>query len=126
MHSQTDIVFIQGFKVFATIGIYDWEQAITQPLIFDVEMAACQKEAGTKDDLALAIDYKAVCERITQICATHKVALLERLAQLVADMILTEFQPKSVMVTLHKPTAIRNAQSVGVKIFRQRPDSSSQ
>lgn len=116
----TDTVFIKGLKIDAIIGVYEWEQAITQPLIFDVEMFASQQTSALSDDIADAINYKTVCERIAVLSKTSKVALLERLAQLVAEMILTEFSAQKVIVTIHKPTAIKNADSVGVKICRER------
>lgn len=115
---STDIVFIQGLKVDAVIGVYEWEQKITQPLIFDIEMVGCQQQAAQSDDIHDAINYKSVSERVAQVCVAHQVALLERLAQLVADMILAEFAPEKVTVTIHKPTAIKQADSVGVKISR--------
>ncbi len=118
--TNNDCVFIYGLKVDAIIGVFEWEQAITQPLIYDIEMLGCQKLASQTDNIHHAINYKTVCERIAEISKSEKVALLERLAQLVADMILTEFAPDTVTVTIHKPTAIQNAQSVGVKITRYR------
>lgn len=118
--NQNDSVFISGLKVDAIIGVYEWEQAITQPLVFDVEMFGSQQIAATSDDIKDAINYKTVCERIAELSKTSKVALLERLARLVADMILTEFLAQKVIISIHKPTAIKNASSVGVKICRER------
>lgn len=115
-----DTVFIKGLKVDAIIGVYEWEQAITQPLIFDVEMFGSQQASALSDDIHDAINYKTVCERIAVLSKTSKVALLERLAHLVAEMILTEFSAEKVIVAIHKPTAIKNADSVGVKICRDR------
>lgn len=117
---MSDIVFIQGLKVDAVIGVYEWEQKITQPLVFDIEMLGCQKTASQTDDIAHAIDYKQVCEKVAELCLVNKVALLERLAQLVADMILAEFATEKVSITIHKPTAIKEASSVGVKIVRSK------
>lgn len=117
---MNDIVFIQGLKVEAVIGVYEWEQKITQPLIYDIEMLGCQKTASQTDNIADAIDYKKVCERVAQVSMANKVALLERLAQLVADMILAEFATEQVTITIHKPMAIKEASSVGVKILRRR------
>lgn len=116
--NSTDTVFIKGLKVDAVIGVYEWEQKITQPLIFDIEMVGCQYQASQTDDIHDAINYKSVSERVAQVCVANKVALLERLAQLVAEMILAEFAPEKVTVTIHKPTAIKEADSVGVKITR--------
>lgn len=116
--NSTDTVFIKGLKVDAVIGVYEWEQQITQPLIFDIDMVGCQYQASQTDDIDDAINYKSVCERVAAVSVANKVALLERLAQLVADMILNEFAPQQVTVTIHKPTAIKEADSVGVKITR--------
>lgn len=116
----TDTVFIKGLKIDAIIGVYEWEQAITQPLIFDVEMFGSQQQAAMTDDIHDAINYKTVCERIAALSKTSKVALLERLAHSVAEMILSEFSAQKVIVAIHKPTAIKNADSVGVKICRER------
>lgn len=118
MGETIDIVFINGLKVDAVIGVYEWEQKITQPLIFDIEMSGCQYKASQTDNIKDAINYKSVCERVAEICLANKVALLERLAQLVADKILEEFAPEQVTITIHKPTAIKEANSVGVKITR--------
>lgn len=116
--NSTDTVFIKGLKVDAVIGVYEWEQQITQPLIFDIEMVGCQYQASQTDDIADAINYKSVSERVAEVSVANKVALLERLAHLVAEMILAEFAPEKVTVTIHKPTAIKEADSVGVKITR--------
>lgn len=117
-----DVVFIHGLQVDAVIGVYEWEQQITQPLVFDIEMAADQRQAAANDDIAAAINYKTVSERVTQVCREQQVALIERLAQLVAEMILAEFAPEHVTVTLYKPTAVKEARHVGVKITRWQTD----
>lgn len=117
-----DVVFIHGLQVDAVIGVYEWEQQIIQPLVFDIEMAADQRQAAANDDIAAAINYKTVSERVTQVCREQQVALIERLAQLVAEMILAEFAPERVTVTLYKPTAVKEARYVGVKITRWQTD----
>lgn len=117
---SSDTVFIHGLKVDAIIGVFEWEKNISQPLIYDIEMIGCQRQSAITDNIEDAINYKTVCERVAQISKSHQVSLLEKMAQLVADMILTEFRPEKVIITIHKPTAITNAQSVGVKICRSK------
>lgn len=115
-----DCVFINGLKVDAIIGVYEWEQAIVQPLIYDIQIFSSQHFASQSDDIHHAINYKTVCERIAHLSKASKVALLESLAKRVADMILTEFKADTVIVAIHKPTAIKNATSVGVRICRSQ------
>ena len=45
-----DIVFIEQLSVITTIGVYDWEQTISQKLVFDVEMAWDNRQAAASDD----------------------------------------------------------------------------
>lgn len=118
---MTDKVIIEGLKVETVIGIYDWERAITQPLFFDVIMDACHLKAAETDDVADVINYQAVCERINSVCQQTQAQLLERLAQVVADMILAEFNVDKVFVKIMKPTAINQAKAVGVQIERSKP-----
>lgn len=115
---ENDVVFIKGLKVDAVIGVYEWEQKITQPLIYDIEMYGSQQQASQTDNINDALNYKTVCERIAEVSLANKVALLERLAELVAQVILSEFATQKVSVTIHKPTAIKEADSVGVRITR--------
>ncbi|WP_019519563.1 dihydroneopterin aldolase [Faucicola boevrei] len=115
---ENDVVFIKGLKVDAVIGVYEWEQKIAQPLIYDIEMYGSQQQASQTDNINDALNYKTVCERIAEVSLANKVALLERLAELVAQMILSEFATQKVSVTIHKPTAIKEADSVGVKVTR--------
>lgn len=119
--NSTDIVFIHGLKVDTIIGVYEWEQQVAQPLIFDIEMINSQQKASQTDDINDSINYKNVSERVAEVCQANPVALLERLAHLVAEMILSEFDPESVAITIYKPTAVKEADSVGVKIVRFRP-----
>ena len=35
-----DTIFIREFRVDAWVGIYDWEKAIRQPVILDLELAS--------------------------------------------------------------------------------------
>lgn len=116
--SRGDVVKITGLKVEAVIGVFDWERAITQPLVIDVEMTTDITEAAKTDDLTHAINYKAVCDDITQWCQDTKAMLIERLAELIAAQILEKYNTNEVKVCVAKPTAIKEADAVAVEIVR--------
>lgn len=118
--SSTDFVKITGLTVKAVIGVFDWERTIEQPLSIDVTMATDIRQAGQSDDINDAINYKEVCDDITLICRDTKAMLIERLAELIAEHILTKYPTKQVQVTVAKPTAIKEAESVAVQITRTR------
>lgn len=115
---STDFVKIKGLKVNAVIGVFDWERAIEQPLLIDVSMATDISEAGKSDDINDAINYKEVCDDITELCQQTKALLIERLAELIAAHILSKYNTIQVEVSVAKPTAIKAAEAVAVQITR--------
>lgn len=115
---NTDFVNIKGLKVDAVIGVFDWEREIKQPLLIDVSMATDITKAGKSDDIQDAINYKEVCDDITELCQQTKAMLIERLAELIAEHILSKYNTTQVEVSVAKPTAIPEADAVAVQIVR--------
>lgn len=118
--SQSDIVFIEGLKVDAVIGVYDWERCITQPLIIDVQMTTDISDAAATDDVTKAINYKAVCDDLTEWCQQSKSGLVEHLASYLAGQVLSNYPCEQVTIKVAKPTAISAADAVGVQITRSK------
>lgn len=115
---NTDFVKVKGLKVNAVIGVFDWEREIEQPLLIDVSMATDISQAGKSDDIQDAINYKEVCDDITELCQQTKAMLIERLAELIAEHILAKYNTSQVEVSVAKPTAIKEADAVAVQIIR--------
>ncbi|NCW35676.1 MAG: dihydroneopterin aldolase, partial [Methylophilaceae bacterium] len=61
------LIFIEEMKVETIIGVSDWERALPQTLIIDLEMALPQMTSATSDLISDTIDYAAVSERIKSI-----------------------------------------------------------
>ncbi|MEO8809128.1 MAG: dihydroneopterin aldolase [Rhodanobacter sp.] len=118
-----DTVFIEDLRIDAVIGAYAWEREIRQILSFRIEMAFDCRAAGTSDSLADALDYHAAASAITTLVQASSFQLLEALAERVAQMLLCDFAPSSVTVTLRKPGAVDSAGAVGVCIERRRTDA---
>ena len=117
---MNDIVFIKSLEINTLIGVYDWERAIKQSLVIDCEMTCDMSMAGQSDDVAHAINYKTVCEDIERLCHEIKAKLLEKLAHEICTYLLANYPCQSVTLTIHKPNAIKQAGSVGVKITRHK------
>lgn len=113
-----DIVFIEQLSVITTIGVYDWEQTIKQKLVFDVEMAWDNRQAAASDDVNDCLSYADVSEAIINHVAGGKFALVERVAEEVATLLMTQFSSPWVRIKLSKPGAIVQAKQVGVLIER--------
>jgi dihydroneopterin aldolase len=115
-----DILFIQQLALSTTIGVYDWEKKIKQKILVDLQMSSDVSHAAASDNINDTIDYANVSDAITRHVEQNTFELIETVAQIVADMVLDDFGAQWVSVTIQKPGAVQNAQSVGVKITRQK------
>lgn len=113
-----DIVFIDQLSVITTIGVYDWEQTIQQKLVFDVEMAWDNRKAAVSDDVNDCLSYADVSEAIIAHVTHGKFALVERVAEEVATLLLDRFASPWVRIRVSKPGAVAQARQVGVLIER--------
>ena len=113
-----DIVFIEQLTVFTTIGVYDWEQGMQQKLVLDVEMAWDNRLAARSDDVNDCLSYADVAAAILTHLTGNRFALVERVAEEIADLLMNRFNSPGVRVKVSKPGAIAQAAQVGVRIER--------
>ncbi len=113
-----DIVFIEQLTVITTIGVYDWEQGIRQKLVFDVEMGWDNSKAAASDDVKDCLSYADVSDAIIAHVEPQRFALVERVAEEVANILLERFQSPWVRIKVSKPGAVAHAKQVGVIIER--------
>lgn len=113
-----DKVFIEQLEVITTIGVYDWEQQIKQKLVLDIEMAHDNRPAGKSDDVVDALDYAKVSEAVLNHIEQGRFLLVERVAEEVAELVMTTFNVPWIRIRLAKPGAVAQAKAVGVVIER--------
>ena len=113
-----DIVFIEELTVITTIGVYDWEQTIRQKLVFDIELAWDNRKAALSDDVSDCLSYADVSEAVIKHVEPNQFALVERVAEEVAVMLMDRFNSPWVRIKVSKPGAVAHAKSVGVQIER--------
>jgi len=113
-----DIVFLRGLRIETTIGIYDWEKEIRQPVVLDLEMSTDVARAAASDRIEDALDYKAVSKRLKQFVGANRGELVETLAERCAELVRTEFGVRWVRLRLDKIGAVSDADGVGVVIER--------
>ena len=115
-----DRVYISRLTVEAVIGIHAWEREVRQPLYLDLEVATDAAQVAATDDIAVAVDYSALADRLTEFICDGRFRLLETLAEEAAAMILREFGVTWLRLRVGKPGAVAAADSVGVEIERRR------
>lgn len=113
-----DIVFIKGLRVATVIGVHDWERAIRQTVIIDLEIGTDIRAAAASDSLRDALDYKVVADRIQAFAAQQTFGLVETLAERLSAILLNEFGVAWLRLRVDKSRALRDAAGVGVVIER--------
>lgn len=100
-----DEISLTGVRAFGYHGVYDDERREGQEFVVDVVLAVDTAAAAASDDVADTVHYGELAERIVAVVTGEPVNLLERLAQRIADDILTDERVHLVTVTVHKPSA---------------------
>jgi len=113
-----DIVYIRDLRIDTIIGIYDWEREVRQTISLDLDMAADIARAARTDDIQYALNYKAVAKRLIAFVEASECLLVERLAEEITAIVLSEFQVPWVRLRLSKPGALRGSRDVGIVIER--------
>jgi dihydroneopterin aldolase len=118
--SSMNSIFIHDLRLETRIGIYDWEQHLPQTLRIDLELGLPSETAFASDDFNDALDYAAVVKRVQALAANHPHKLIERFAQAVADIVLSEFSAPWVKVRVAKLAPMVGVKELGVAIERTR------
>jgi dihydroneopterin aldolase len=118
-----DRVTLRGLRVRGRHGVLDAERDLGQWFVVDVVLHLDTRAAAAGDDLTRTVHYGVLAERVAEVVAGEPVALLETLAQRVADVALAPEPVMAVDVTVHKPEAPVTVPfgDVEVAIRRWRP-----
>jgi len=113
-----DTIYIHGLQCECVIGVWDWEKAITQTLVLDIDLATDVRPAAKSDDLKDTLDYKKVADRVIEYAKANRFDLIETLIERISEVILTEFDVPWVRIKLDKGGAVKNVKHVGILIER--------
>ena len=113
-----DTVYIRELEIETIIGIYDWERTQKQVVSMDLEMATDIRAAASSDNIAEALDYKAVAKRLIDFVEESEFQLIETLAESIAKLVMQEFNVPWLKLRIGKPGAVTGSKDVGVIIER--------
>jgi dihydroneopterin aldolase len=97
-----DRIELRGLRVLGTHGALPEEQVRAQPFEVDVDVVADLRRPGASDDLGDTIDYGALAESVARVIEGERHALLERIAERIAETARTDPRVESVTVTVRK------------------------
>ncbi|MGI9119584.1 MAG: dihydroneopterin aldolase [Acidimicrobiales bacterium] len=114
---------LRGLRVLGRCGATPEERAVLQPLEVDLDVVADLGPAGRSDRLADTIDYARACAAVADVASGGSVALLEHLAQRIADVVLSSdrrIEAVEVAVRKLRPPVPHDLASAGVRVARSR------
>jgi dihydroneopterin aldolase len=113
-----DIIFIEDLRVEMLIGIYEWERKVPQTVQLDLHIGIPDTGKPRSDKIGETIDYSKVVARIKAMLAENHFLLVERLAEHVAQLLMTDFRSPWVKVSVTKLGAIKGVKRLGITIER--------
>lgn len=115
---ELDRISLRDHIVEVEIGAFQAERGVTQRICFNVVVEVKPLTGPVDDDVDRILSYDRVTEAIAAALAVERLALLETLAERVAERILIEPQAVRVFVRIEKLD--RGPGALGVEIVRAR------
>src|SRR5512139_1453350 len=115
-----DRLAVLGIEAYGHHGVFDFERREGQIFKVDLVLGMDTRPAARSDDLQDTVDYGTLVAAVKKAVENDPVDLIEKLAQRIADVCLTDPRVQWTEVTLHKPEAPIEAtfSDVALTIFR--------
>lgn len=109
-------IIISELIVHAVIGVYAFEQSITQPLTIDLSFDVDIARAASQDNLADTHDYAAICAAVSVFAENNAFRLIETFAARLSDYLTQQYSLKNLELSvMKKPKDLPNV--AGVRVF---------
>jgi len=115
-------VFIKDFIIQEIIGIHEHEKTEKQKIKFNIVVDVNQNTVPDEKDIKSIVDYEKITNKLENLVKNKKYNFLESLAEDSFKEIFEDKRINSVKIKIEKPDAIKNADSVGVEVFKNRSD----
>lgn len=100
-----DRISLHGLRARGFHGALPEERSLGQTFIADVRLGVDIRPAAAGDDLSKTVHYGVVAEEVTALITGEPFALIETLAERIAEQCLKHDAVREVEVTVHKPQA---------------------
>jgi 7,8-dihydroneopterin aldolase/epimerase/oxygenase len=117
-----DTITVTGITATGYHGVFEHEKRDGQTFRVDLTLHTSTHLAAASDDLRDTIDYGALAQAVVQEIEAGPYDLIEKLAGVIAERVLSEFSPAAVSVSVHKPQAPIPVpfDDVVITIYRER------
>lgn len=118
---RADVVRLAGLRVRGRHGVLAAETELGQEFVVDVALWLDTRPAAAADDVTLTVHYGELAVRLAAVVGGEPVALIETLAQRLADVCLAAGPVDRVEVVVHKPQAPIEVPFTDVSVTVVRP-----
>ena len=115
-------VLIKNFIIHEIIGVHEHEKIKKQKIKFNIVIDVDQNVLPNEKDIKSIVDYEKITNNLKNLVKNKKYNFLESLVEDSFKEIFEDKRINSVKIKIEKPEAIKNAESVGVEVFKSRED----
>jgi 7,8-dihydroneopterin aldolase/epimerase/oxygenase len=101
----SDTIRLTGLRVRGQHGVLPEERRDGQVFVVDAALSLDTRQAAVSDDLADAVNYAELAERLAAVVSGPPVDLIETLAARLVEVCLADARVARAEVTVHKPEA---------------------
>lgn len=111
-------IFIKDLLLRTQVGFNPHELGKKQDLVLNISINYLTQGEELSDEPGEALDYREICKQIIALVEGNSFNLLEKVANDVANLILSIPRVQSVEIEVDKPHALRFARSVSFSLSK--------
>ena len=101
---MADHILIKDLECFAYHGVLEAEQQLGQKFLVSLDLQMDTRKAGQTDALDASINYASVCQDVISFMKEQRFALIEAVAEQLAEQLLLHYQLLEVIqIEIKKP-----------------------
>ena len=94
---MTNNIFLHGIRLNTKIGVPDWERAVSQQLLIDIDIQLKGDQIFKGNDISKTIDYALIQSEIKTISSNHQHRLLEDFGEEIISCLKNKFQFEKII-----------------------------
>lgn len=110
------ILCINNLRASTIIGVNEWERKQKQEVLVSVELQYDVSKAAKTDNIKDAVDYGELARKIIVLGERSSYFLIEKLANAILELVLSEKKVVAAKVRVEKPAAVPAASGVSVEV----------